>query len=52
MDEEVKAIIDDAFERATKVLEDRRDALDRVAAVLQEEEEITGDRVEEILGGA
>ncbi|MGK7311874.1 MAG: ATP-dependent zinc metalloprotease FtsH [Candidatus Longimicrobiales bacterium M2_2A_002] len=49
VDEEVMAIIDDAFERATTVLEEKRDALDRVAEVLQEEEEITGDRVREIL---
>jgi cell division protease FtsH len=50
VDEEVMGIIDHAFERAVDVLEENRDALDRVADVLQEEEEITGDRVRGILG--
>ncbi len=49
VDEEVKAIIDEAHRRATDVLRERRDTLDRIAEVLKEEEEITGDRVNQIL---
>ncbi|MFO7893687.1 MAG: ATP-dependent zinc metalloprotease FtsH [Longimicrobiales bacterium] len=49
VDEEVRSIIGRAFERATDVLEDKRQALDRIAEVLRDEEEITGDRVREIL---
>ena len=49
VDEEVKAIIDNAFDRAVDVLEENRDALDRIAEVLQDEEEITGERVREML---
>ena len=51
VDEEVRAIIDEAFERAVQILEEKRDALDRIAGVLREEEEITGERVSEILDG-
>ncbi len=49
VDEEVMGIIDDAYERAVGVLQEKRDALDHIAEVLHDAEEITGDRVRQIL---
>jgi cell division protease FtsH len=45
VDEEVKAILDKAYERASSHLQSNRRILDRVAKALMESEEITGEEV-------
>jgi cell division protease FtsH len=50
VDEEVQRLVREAFQRATEVIKEHRDGLDRVAEALMEEEEITGRRVLELLG--
>ncbi|MDX1631077.1 MAG: ATP-dependent zinc metalloprotease FtsH [Thermoanaerobaculia bacterium] len=50
VDDEVDKILEAAFRRATELLEEHREGLDRLAQVLLEEEEIPGKRVLEILG--
>ncbi len=50
IDEEVKAILDEAFQRATDTLQTHRQGLDRIAQRLIEEEEIMGRVVLELLG--
>jgi len=51
IDEEVKKISQSAFERAKKTLEDNRNVLDRVAELLIEKEEISGEVVTKLLEG-
>ena len=46
IDDEVKSIIDRCHEQATKILMDHRDVLDRLAALLIEEERITREEFE------
>ncbi|MGD8868923.1 MAG: ATP-dependent zinc metalloprotease FtsH [Gemmatimonadales bacterium] len=48
VDEEVKRILDDCFLRAEQTLRQNRAALDRLAELLREREEIPGDEVSEI----
>ena len=48
IDDEVKKIIDWAYEKAKNILNDNRDKLDRVAEVLIEKEKITGEEFDEI----
>lgn len=50
IDEEVKAITKEAFDRAQQTLKDHRDVLDKVAEKLLEKEEISGELVNELLG--
>ncbi len=50
VDEEVKSIIDGAYDRAFSTLRSHREALDRVAEQLIEKEELAGDEVEQLLG--
>jgi cell division protease FtsH len=50
VDEEIKAILDKAYERATSTLKEHREALDRLAKALLEKEEIAGHEVLEIIG--
>ncbi len=50
VDETVRRILDEAYGRAIDTLRERRDDLDRLAETLIEEEEVTGDRVLELLG--
>ncbi len=50
VDQEIKAILDQAYQRATKTLKEHRDALDRLAKALREKEEISGDEVLTIIG--
>lgn len=45
IDEEVRSILDEAFQRSLRTLEEHRDGLDRVAAMLIEKEEIPGSEV-------
>lgn len=48
VDEAVKRILGDCFERAEQTLKQNRAALDRLAELLREREEIPGDEVTEI----
>jgi cell division protease FtsH len=50
VDEEIKAILDQAYERAVSTLKEHRDGLDRLAQALREKEEIGGEEVLEIVG--
>jgi cell division protease FtsH len=50
VDEEIKAILDQAYGRAVSALEEHRDGLDSLARALREKEEIGGAEVLEILG--
>jgi cell division protease FtsH len=50
IDEEVKKILSEAYERARKILDEHRDGLDQLVDVLLEKEEISGDMVLELLG--
>ena len=49
-DEEVRTILEDAYERATSTLREHREALDKLADRLIEVEEVMGDEVLELLG--
>ena len=51
IDAEVKKIIDEAYERCTKILQDNMDKLTLVAEELLEKETIDGKRFEEIFSG-
>ena len=48
IDEEIKIIIDKAYERAEKILKENREKLDRVAEILIEKEKITGEEFDAI----
>jgi cell division protease FtsH len=50
IDAEIKKIIDSAYEQARNILNDHRDKLDAVAAVLIEKEKITGQEFDQIFG--
>ncbi|MFO7868266.1 MAG: ATP-dependent zinc metalloprotease FtsH [Bacteroidales bacterium] len=50
IDEEAKRIIDIAYEKATKVLQDNKDGLTKLAELLLEKEVIFGDDLEKIFG--
>jgi cell division protease FtsH len=50
VDEEIKVILDQAYDRAVSTLEEHRDGLDRLAKALRQKEEIAGAEVLEILG--
>jgi len=50
IDEEVERIVDQAYGRATELLEENREKLDRIAEALLEREEIPGDEVLELIG--
>ncbi len=50
VDEEIKAILDRAYEHAVGTLKEHREALDGLAKALIEREEISGDEVAEIVG--
>ncbi len=49
IDEELHRIIDEQYERATDIMKQQRDALDRVAEALIEHETIDGKHVHEII---
>ena len=51
IDEEVRGIIDGAYEKCIKLLSENADRLDRVAKVLMEKEKISGEEFEEIYNG-
>ncbi len=50
IDEEVRTILEEAYDRATNTLESYRDGLMRLAESLQEREEIPGKEVLELVG--
>jgi cell division protease FtsH len=50
VDEEIKAILDESYERAWTTLKAYRDALDLVADALLEREEVLGEEVFELIG--
>lgn len=50
VDEEIKEILDEAFQRAKGTLEEHRDAMDRLVDALLEKEEIPGPEVLRLLG--
>ncbi len=49
IDAEIRQFIDDAYEKAEKILVEHRDKLDAVAAVLMEKEKVTGEQFAEIM---
>ncbi len=51
IDQEVKRIITEAYQRCEAMLEERRDTLDRVAAYLLENETMDGEAFEQIFNG-
>ena len=51
VDIEIRTILDEAFERATQVLEENRQGLDQVAQALLDREDIPGTEVLRILRG-
>jgi len=51
VDEEIRRILDEQFERARKAIMDNRDAMERVVAALLEYERIDGDEFEKIFKG-
>ena len=51
VDEEVKRILTNAYEHATRILTERRAALDRLAAALLERETLDRDEVELVVAG-
>jgi cell division protease FtsH len=50
VDEETRAILDQAYDRAVSTLREQRGGLDRLAKALREKEEIAGEEVLEIVG--
>jgi len=51
IDAEVRAIVDSCYARATSLLEEYRDALDRIVNALLEKETITGDELDRLIKG-
>ncbi len=51
IDQEVRRIVDDQYEAATRMLEDQREALDSIAAALLKYETLSGDEVGAVLRG-
>jgi cell division protease FtsH len=50
VDEEIKQILEETYQRAVNTLQEHRDALDRLAEALLEYEELPGNEVLEIIG--
>jgi cell division protease FtsH len=51
VDEEVKSILTNAYSEATRILKERRAALDRLAAALLERETLEREQVEMVVAG-
>lgn len=49
VDETVEKILKDAYDRALNIIKEHREALDSLAKILMEEEEISGAKVQEIV---
>lgn len=52
VDQEIKALIDRGFERASALVKEKRKALDKLAEALIEKEEINGEEVDNIIASA
>ena len=52
IDEEVKEILKEAFDRTRKLLTGHRSALDKLADLLLKEEQVSGERVKELVAAA
>ncbi len=50
IDEEIKTILRNAFSRAQKLLTENRHALDTLASMLLEQEQVSGEKVKELVG--
>jgi len=50
IDQEVRSIIDDCFERAKDILTVHRDTLEKITSTLLEKEVLEGDELDELLG--
>lgn len=50
IDREIKCVMDQSYQRATKILEEHRDLLDMVAKTLIEKETIEGAEFRTLLG--
>ena len=50
IDEEIKAILDRAYQRARSTLEKHSEGLEKLVERLQEKEEVPGDEVKELIG--
>ena len=51
IDEQVKQFVQQGYERATKIVEDNSDAVDRIAAALLEREVLDGNEVTQLIEG-
>ncbi|PHZ85757.1 ATP-dependent zinc metalloprotease FtsH [Paremcibacter congregatus] len=51
IDEEVRRIVDESYQRAKKILTENRDMLDKLGNALLEFETLTGDEIDDILSG-
>src|SRR5262249_4997149 len=51
IDEQVKKLGEDAYNRSRRIIEDRADALDRIAVALLEREVLEGSEVLRLIGG-
>ncbi|MGF1573116.1 MAG: ATP-dependent zinc metalloprotease FtsH [Sumerlaeia bacterium] len=51
IDEEVKMLVDEAYTKAMKILEDKRELLDRLTNALVERETIDADEFEKLISG-
>ncbi len=51
VDKEIRRILEEQYARATKVLEENRDAMERIVAALLEYEHIDGDDFEKLFNG-
>ncbi len=49
IDSEIRRLVDEAYERTESILNEHRDKLDAVAAVLMEKEKVTGKEFEDIM---
>jgi len=51
IDEEVKRIVNENYERAEKIIDDNADALERIAQALLEFETLSGDDIDQLMKG-
>jgi cell division protease FtsH len=51
IDEQVKQFVQQGYERATRIVEDNSDAVDRIAAALLEREVLDGNEVKQLIEG-
>ena len=51
IDQEVKAIVDSCYAKAKEILTERRELLDRIAAILLEREVLDGKEFEALMNG-